>query len=394
MNSKDLEYIFSNIPSNRMNIYKYISTSNTMRQYISIAKNLGYNFDSGIGQGNQKTLILKRKDGTIIDEIKDRKYPKNTQAGVDIATDKYLSEKYLNNALVHTTHSKIYALDEAEKAKDDFFSEKSSKFAVIKPTNMSQGIGVNVKIDENTFNYYWNDTLNAIGNRKSEVMVQEYFEGFEARAVVILGKLISIVARVPAYVKGNGKNKIVDLIKFKNVNRKKCANLKYRLIHPSDKMIKFLEASGIDMETVPSQSEYVLLSSLSNIGHGGEMVDITDYVSDEIKDIAIESIAAVPGLYSGGIDIMMKSFDDINPAVIEINAWPMLQSTLYPTYGKARNPQEYFLNAFYSLNQLDDNYDNIYKISDSESYIKSYISFQELKIKMFEKQVLDINNIK
>lgn len=388
MINKDLEYIFSNIPYKRMNIYKYIPTSNTMKQYISLAKNLGYNFDSGIGQGKQKTLILLRKDNSFIGEIKDRRYPKNSKKGVDIATDKFLSEKFLNNASINTTQSNVYHINEGEKAKKEFFSKGNSDFAVIKPTNMSQGMGVNVRVSEEDFDYYWDDTVKAIGNRKIGIMVQNYFEGFEARAVVILGQLISIVARVPAYVKGNGKNTIAELIKFKNMSRKKCANLKHRLINPSEKMSKFLKGSGMDMNTIPRHGEFVLLSSLSNISHGGEMVDITDYVSDEIKNISINSIAAIPGLYSGGVDIMMKNFEDLNPSVIEINAWPMLQSTIYPTYGKAHKPQEYFFNAYFSLDSFFNNSEHSYIIPNSESYVKTYVDFQDLKIELYEKQLL------
>src|SRR5699024_5742187 len=204
MNDYDLKYIFSNIHSNRMNIYKRIPTSNTMRQYVDKADELGINYDSGIGLGKQKTLIIKDENDYILGEIKDRIYPKNTKNAVDIASDKFISEKYLINGGVNTTKSKIYSVEDIEQAKNDFFSNGNSKYAVIKPTNMSQGIGVNVKVDKTTFEFYWKDTANSIGNRKSEILVQEYFEGFEARAVVLLGKLISVVARVPAYVKGNG----------------------------------------------------------------------------------------------------------------------------------------------------------------------------------------------
>lgn len=142
------------------------------------------------------------------------------------------------------------------------------------------------------------------------------------------------------------------------------------------------------MNTIPRHGEFVLLSSLSNISHGGEMVDITDYVSDEIKNISINSIAAIPGLYSGGVDIMMKNFEDLNPSVIEINAWPMLQSTIYPTYGKAHKPQEYFFNAYFSLDSFFNNSEHSYIIPNSESYVKTYVDFQDLKIELYEKQLL------
>lgn len=391
MNNRDLEYIFSNTSYSEMNIYKNISTLNTMKQYVNMAKEKGFNYEEGIGKGNQKTLTLKRIDGTVIGEIKDMKYPNNDEHSLEIVRDKMKTENLLLMAGVLTTNSKIYTKDELSLAVDEFYTD-SNKLAVIKPVNMSQGKGVNVGIKKEDFEYYWQDSISQIkqaGRKNIRVIVQDYLEGFEARAVVIAGKLISIVARVPAYIRGNGKDNIETLVYKKNEMRKKCAQLRKRPIILDEKIEKFIENQGKNLLSIPKKDEYVLLSSISNISKGGEMVDISDFVSNEIKTSAIKSIAAIPGLYSGGVDIMMNSFKDIRPHIIEINAWPMLQSTIFPTYGQPCDPQGYFLNTFYAMDQFLNHPKQIYNIEKPEIYIKNYLEFQDLKIQLQGKQILN-----
>lgn len=390
MEASDLEYIFSNIDSDNMNIYNKITTLNTMKQYVNLTKKLNFNYDEGIGKGNQKTLTLKRIDGTVIGEVKDRRYPRNTRESVDIVTDKFITESLLNKASIKTTNSIIYNENEIEKAKKDFFENTPDKLVVIKPTNLSQGVGVNVRVSKENFEYFWNDTITIMRNAKRrniQVMVQDYIEGFEARAVVIEGELISVVARVPAYIKGDGKNSIRTLIIEKNNQRRRCAHLRHRPLVLNDKIERFIKDFGYTKDDIPEKNKYVLLSSLSNISHGGEMVDITDYVGEEIKNTAISSIAAIPGMYSGGVDIMMTDFNDLNSRIIELNAWPMLQSTLYPTYGSSHDPQGYFLNAFYAIDQFLNKPKQIYNINNSEEYVATFIKFQQLKCEIYEKQL-------
>ena len=395
MNNKDLEYIFLNINTSTMNIYKKIPTLNTMKQYVNKTKKCGFKFDEGIGKGNQKTLTLKRLDETIIGEVKDMKYPNNSQESLEFVRDKITTEKLLILSGINTTNSKVYNENEMDQAKSDFYNEKN-KLAVIKPTNMSQGKGVNVGINEFDFEYYWLDTISQIkvaGRKNVNVILQDYIEGFEARAVVIEGKLISIVARVPAYVVGNGKDTISSLVNQKNNKRKRCAHLMKRPIELDKKKINFIENYGMDIASVPEKGQYILLSSISNISNGGEMIDITDAVSDEIKSIAINSVAAIPGMYSGGVDIMMKDFEDANPRIIEINAWPMLQSTIYPTYGKAYDPQGYFLNSFYAMDQFINKPEQLYNIDNKDTYIRNFMKFQNLKIRLQGLQITNSLNL-
>ena len=382
MDSKDLEYIYNNITYKKMNIYGDIKTINTMDQYVEKASKLGFNHTIKNLKKGFKQLNLLRKDGSLIDVLRSPVYPSNSAKGREVSISKIETENILTLAGIRTTISTVYKGSEMKKARRDSFQNPDDT-VVIKPNNMSLGRGVYVNISEDEFEKFWNMTRNTMikhGRKKEQnILVQNYLKGFEARATIIEGKFNSIVARVPAFVRGDGKNTIKELIKIKNAERKKCAHLGKKLIKSSatPAIESFLEYSGYTLESIPQNNEYVLLLSVSNTSLGGEMVDITEFVSPEIKEIAVDALAALPDMASGGVDIMMENFDDKNPAVIEINAFPMLQSTIYPTYGPPTDPQAYFLNSFYSRDQFINDIDDKYHIEDENEYLRNYLSFQE-----------------
>lgn len=379
MKSSDLKYIYENIPYKEMNIYKDIKSLNTAIQYIHKAEELGFKHRVKPLKKGHKQLNLLRKNGTLAGVIRNPIYPTNSLIGRQASISKMQTESILTAVGISTTVSRMYHIDDVKKAKSDWFDE-SNETVVIKPNNMSQGKGVYVHIAENEFEKYWDLTSNLMRKHKNkpvDILVQKFIPGFEARATIIEGKFNSIVARVPAFIVGDGKNNIKDLIEIKNKKRLECAHLKKKLIKPDVSVESFIKQSGYTFESVPDKDEYVLLISVSNTSLGGEMVDITDVVSKEIKDIAINALASLPDMNSGGVDIMMKDFNDTNPSVIEINQFPLLQSTIYPTYGPSTDPQAYYLKAFYTRDKILNNLDNGYIIDQHDDILQNYFKFKE-----------------
>src|SRR5699024_8341843 len=317
--------------------------------------------------------------------------------GRKVSISKIETEKILTLADIRTTISKVYKGNEMKKAKIDSFKNFDDT-VVIKPNNMSLGRGVYVNISADEFEKFWNLTRNTMikhGRKQSQsILVQNYLKGFEARATIIEGKFNSIVARVPAFVRGDGENTISDLINLKNTERKKCAHLGKKLIKSSatPAIASFVEYSGYTLESIPQNNEYVLLLSVSNTSLGGEMVDITEFVSPEIKEIAVDALAALPDMASGGVDIMMENFNDKNPAVIEINAFPLLQSTIYPTYGPSTDPQKYFLNSYFAREQFINNPQEKYNIDNNLSYIQEFLHY--LNKQKYYRNLIYKNSIK
>src|SRR5699024_10881893 len=112
---------------------------------------------------------------------------------------------------------------------------------------------------------------------------------------------------------------------------------------------EFLESQNLSFDYVPKQNENVLLNSISNIAYGGETIDITDLICNEIKEEALNAMAAIPNLNTCGIDIMMNSFDDINPVILEINSYPFLSIPYLPTYGIGKNPTEFYVESLVAM---------------------------------------------
>lgn len=385
MNVHDLKYIFEESGYKKMNLYPNITTVNTMKQYVNKIKALGFNHHVYTGTNGQKAIELLRKDDSLIGKLENSTYPNNIIKDRTITKDKLKAEKLLRKSGVSTTYSKTYSLDQMEEARKEYFSNNNDKLAAIKPIDLSQGKGVNVRITYDGFPYYWNLTkkvMESNARKNGHVLVQEYLKGFEARAVVINGKLISIVARVPAHVIGNNVDTVERLIERKNNLRKKCGHLRKKLIVPSSNITQFLKEDGLSLDYIPKSKEYVLLTSISNTSLGGDMVDITDLVIPEIKELALDAIAAVPGLFSGGVDIMMDSFDDKKAKVLEINSWPMLQSTIYPTYGNAKDPQSYFLNSYFAIDQYLNKPELRYNIDNESECVSTFLNFHERKQKL------------
>lgn len=181
-------------------------------------------------------------------------------------------------------------------------------------------------------------------NRTPRVIVQELMHGIEMRCTVIEGGLVNVLARIPAYVIGDGSSTILELIEQKYERREPDRFLRKRRIKPEELNLQAkLKADGRSLDMVPNSGQSILLSSISNVGYGGETANLTDLVSDEIKETATAAVRAIPGLTTGGVDVMAESLDTANPRVIEVNSFRHAFLSIYPTYGDSVNPLDMYL---------------------------------------------------
>ncbi len=57
-----------------------------------------------------------------------------------------------------------------------------------------------------------------------------------------------------------------------------------------------LEKQGYTLKSIPSKDERIFLKSKNNVSSGGDSVDVTDELTDEIKLVAVNAAKAIPGL--------------------------------------------------------------------------------------------------
>jgi len=291
--------------------------------------------------------------------------------------NKLKTERHLRNRGIKTPFSKTYRQVDVNKAYEETF-ELVENNVVIKPSNSSLGKGVVVDVNKETFFDAWDYARQAKGKDR-EILVQEYVPGFEARATVIQGGLHSIVLRIPPYVVGNGHNTISQLIDLKNKERKKHSHLSKAPIEKNERIKSYLYSNKLDLDYIPRAEEYVLLVSISNFSLGGELMDITNLVSQTIKDTVLKALAAMPGLYTAGLDIIMDSFEDEEPIVLEINSYPAINLATYPTYGILENPFKSYVESIVAMDQFINPSENFYEIENSEDYIRDMLKFMKLK---------------
>src|SRR5690625_679523 len=261
---------------------------------------------------------------------------KVASSAVELAADKGVTKKILDSKGVPVPQGKGFSEEATDKEIIEY-SETLPFPLVCKPTDASLGMGVVTNINSKD---EFIKALNYIRYELEykEVIVEQHVHGKEYLLYVIDDKVVAAYNRIPANITGDGKHTIEELIKLKNFERRKNSRLNSCLIDIDNEIIEFIEKKEYTLDSIPKRGEYLLLREKTNISIGGDPIDVTDEISDEMKEIAIQSINAIPGLIHAGVDIINNVDEQGNSFsyVIEINATAQIGGILYPLKGKAR----------------------------------------------------------
>ncbi|WP_449355106.1 acylphosphatase [Virgibacillus natechei] len=255
-----------------------------------------------------------------------------TDEARDISRNKGLTKEYLSNAGVPVPLGK----DFNEEVSDIEIIEYAKTLGfpvVLKPINGKLGKGVipNILNIED-----FSRSLSYVRGKLGyfEVIVEQYIPGDEYRLYVIDGKVIGAIKRVPANIIGDGHSSIKELINRKNKNRQDNPNLRSRPIKVDSEVKKYIQQVGYNLNSIISQNEQIYLRKNSNISSGGEPIDVTDKMSNKIKNIAIKTADAIPGMIQCGVDVIINN---ISAVVLEVNTKPGIGSHVFPIEGDARD---------------------------------------------------------
>lgn len=251
-----------------------------------------------------------------------------------ICSDKSKTKKYLYQSNVPTPIGKRFNKNETDES-ILMYSESKGYPLVLKPVSGRAGQGVIANIKNK------DEMAEAIGYVRGQlgyksVIVEEYIKGDDYRVFVVDDEVVAITKRIPANIIGDGKTTIRELIKKKNEFRKNNPILSSSLIKEDRDMQRMLKKHNYTLDTIPKENETVFLKSTNNISVGGDPIDITDDVSDSIKQIAINAVNAIPKLSVAGVDLMVNSEED-RAVVLEVNTQASIRSHLFPMKGKARD---------------------------------------------------------
>lgn len=305
---------------------------------------LGPSTKSIVEEALKRGIPFMRLDGQSLVQLGWGKYQQRIQAtitdttsniAVEIACNKQLTKKLLEKAEVPVPSGGI--VQDEDELRDVL--KNIGYPAVLKPVDGNQGKGATTNI------LNWPEALTAfaIARRYSGLVIcEKHVVGEDFRALVINNNFIAAAKRTPGQVTGDGVQTIQQLVDVINSDpRRGCDHGKVLTQIKIDEItLQILRKKGYTLDTVLQKNETLCLKPTANLSTGGTAEDVTDQVHEWNKRL-FERIARVIGLNICGIDIiatdLSKPINEINGAVLEVNAAPGFRMHLAPTHGQPRN---------------------------------------------------------
>lgn len=202
---------------------------------------------------------------------------------------------------------------------------------VLKPNDGIMGKHVYVKIDDYA---EFKHCFQKIAEQYDKVLVEKYIEGEEYRFTYVKGEIVAIANRIPANVIGDGVKTIRELVEEKNAERERRNNPIHKKLVLDEESERVLKRQGFTFDSIPIEGVRVFLRNNSNVSTGGDAVDVTDLIDENIKKQVQLALKSIPGLRVCGADVLIsgESFH-----IIEINTHPMLSMHHFPWEGKERD---------------------------------------------------------
>lgn len=254
-----------------------------------------------------------------------------------ICKNKELTKEYLAKEGITVPEGRCFDKETSDEAIVKYAVELGFP-VVLKPADGEKGKGVAVDLkDENELVRSLGYVRQELGYRK--VILERYIPGYECRVLVVGDKVVGALRRIPANITGNGRSTIQQLIAAKNRKRKKNPCTSGSLIRLDRQVIDKLGKTGYSVDSIPADGERLYLRDNSNVSSGGDPVDVTDEIPEAVKLNAVKAVKAIPGLYHGGVDVIIDSSKGAGDSgvIIEINSRPMISLHLFPVEGLPRD---------------------------------------------------------
>lgn len=286
--------------------------------------------------------VLRIGEGSIF-QLGYGKYSKKIEAtigqdtgavAVDISCDKIITKELLKCQFIPV--AKGWEVRNKREIRE--YLKVISFPVVLKPRfgNQGKGVFVNLKNEAEVFKTY--DLLEKV---YTHIILEEYICGRDYRICVVDNKVVAVAERIPAFVVGDGKSNICNLIQIINEDEKRGEGHEKPLtkILIDEELLTCISKQGYNIKSVLKMGARLVLRQKANISTGGVSIDNTDLICEENKEIAIRCAKAI-GLDICGVDIcctdIQKPLDD-HGVIIEVNAAPGIRMHQYPWAGKSRN---------------------------------------------------------
>ena len=254
--------------------------------------------------------------------------------GVDVASDKNLTNRLLDSAGLPVPRADVVATEEGAVAT----AQRLGFPCVVKPLDGNHGRGVHLDLQsEGDVRAAFAGALKE--SRSGEVVVETYINGNDYRCLVIGGKVAAIAERVPASVIGDGTSTVRELVERTNGDPRRGIGHEKVLtkITVDEAAVELVREQGFAMDDVPPAGIRVKLALTGNMSTGGTSIDRTMEAHPDNIEIA-EMAALVVGLDVAGIDFICPDITvpvrETGGAIVEVNAAPGFRMHTHPTEGE------------------------------------------------------------
>ena len=290
--------------------------------------------------------VLDRQDQFL--KLKFDKHVEYVKNGNMTSKDSYISTLVMENKTVtkKILHQHGFRVPMGEEYNDiqdalhayEFFA---SKPFVVKPKTTNYGLGISIFQEGTTYEDYEKAVTLAF-KEDTSVLVEEFLSGTEYRFFVLDGRVLAVMERVAANIKGDGTQTIEELVHQKNRDplRGRDHRTPLESIQLGELEILMLKGQGYQLRSIPKNGEVIYLRENSNVSTGGDSIDVTDHISEDYKKIATDAVSAL-GATISGIDLIIE--DKERPAsskdaygILEANFNPSMYMHVYPYSGTSR----------------------------------------------------------
>ncbi|CAB3853677.1 cyanophycin synthetase [Achromobacter deleyi] len=247
-----------------------------------------------------------------------------------ISRDKDLTKELLSTCGVPVPEGRLVdSEDDAWSAAEDIGLP-----VVVKPYDGNHGRGVftNLTTREDVVSAY-----RVAVDEGSGVIVERFVLGNEHRLLVVGNRMVAAAAGEPAWVTGDGKSTLTDLIDTQintDPRRGRTENHPLNPVRLDSAARLEIARQGLTEDSVPADGQRVLVQRSGNVAF-----DVTDRVHPSIA-ATVTLAARIVGLDIAGVDLVAEDIsrplDEQRGAIVEVNAGPGLLMHLKPADGTPR----------------------------------------------------------
>jgi cyanophycin synthetase len=239
-----------------------------------------------------------------------------------IAGDKFLVSQILSENKLPVANSSCFTLEQFDSA-IDYFRQTKKPVAVKPRRGTSGGVGITARV---TSERQFEKSFYLASLYDKYVMVEEFIEGENIRLLILKDQMLSAVRRVPAYVTGDGRNSIGQLIKIANRERANSTTFpKLWSIAKTSDLYNTLRQQNLGLRYVPEKDKRVYVKTVCNGHQGGIVEEVTRTVHPDFIKMSVQALRFCKVAF-GGVDFITKdiskSFGEAGGIINEINTTP------------------------------------------------------------------------